>query len=629
VNSWTDLLTMTDASLKTIVTSEASADEVCFWTGAGISANKPSCLPLGDSLTEKTIEHFCLPGTWSNLVEYFGKAKMEDSFGHPKITPRLELVLESITQVLGPETLTFLDPFLSAKPNSLHRFFAKHLENGGTHVTTNFDSCIEKCLTSDNKEQAIHIHGKYGRENLEDLGVRIRTIASGLPQSFKERITYLLSRCRYLVFCGYSGRDYFDVNPFFSELKEGRKQFRNLAVIWVKHVPRKKKEELVPWSEQREGKLILDALRNCGARIFYLLVHTDQFLDMFREIWGSPYKDSELIGECIDERYREMQGALEAPISVSENEKILATAQLYSSMGVGREVIALSDGLLRIVDAGAGERSLRSKAYLLLNNGFRDAGLYKQAQEFSRLLPTSTLEERMSFHDRAAGDYWLQGDHLRAAYHFLRGILLYGRRFDELGDDNEKNQSVAGVYYESIITFLHWYRDAKKLPLIGKLLPLCLAVRAFQRLAQAKEFVLKNPHARAKLIRLRDEIPGLKKGTSLPSWIRPAEVETTSHFQETDSILGVVNFSRREIELGIGRGEMPERDSLEILCLRSRLIGDRPGVLKAALLLKQIYGSDVPGAIDTLKETEWVRLEKIRWLLKWHWAGLKRPEGRG
>ena len=126
-----------------------------------------------------------------------------------------------------------------------------------------------------------------------------------------------------------------------------------------------------------------------------------------------------------------IQDKLQSRISISKDDKTLATAQLYSSMGVGREVVALKNELLRGVNEPIGENFLKSKVYLLLNNGLRDVGLYKQAMNFSRLLPVSTLKEKIFFHQRAAGDYWLRGDHFRAAYHFYRGIITYGGKISE------------------------------------------------------------------------------------------------------------------------------------------------------------------------------------------------------
>lgn len=635
-----------DRDLKKVIASGISPEKVCFWTGAGISANKPSNLSLGDSLTEKTIEHFCLPGTWNKLMGYFKQTKMQDAFGYPKNTPRLEAVLESLIQALGLKVLNILGSSYNAKPNSLHYFFAKHLEGGGIHITANFDNCLENALRFlgyydkvqiiDSFESSrisieelsnclIHIHGRYDQQqdSLEHLGVRIRNIASGFSKELKDMVTSLLCRESYLIFVGYSGSDYFDVNPYFSELKlhYTERQFKNLTVIWVKHTPYEEKGELVPWSEQQEGKVILEALENCGADIFYLLMKADKFLEMLKEYWEHSYK-VELSDEHDHVKCEIIQA--QPSISISENEKILATAQLYSSMGIGQEVVTLANDLLRIIKEGTDKHTLRSQIYFLLNNGFRDVGLYKQALKFSRLLPTSTLKERMFFEQRIAGDYWLRGDHFRAAYHFFRGIVVYGRKINKFKDNNKKNPSVKGVYYESIITFLHWYRDIKKISVVGKLLPLCLGIRAFRRLMQAQEYLLKNPHAKAKVIRLYDEIPNIKGRMPLPLWIKPAEVEIISYFQETDSILGVVNFLRRRIVLNINTGKTPDKDELELLSLRSRIIGDRAGILKAAMLLKKIYRINDPFAKITLRQIEWAWWMKVAWLLKWHWVDFKK-----
>lgn len=628
-----------DRDLKTIIAPDVSPEKVCFWTGAGISVDKPSCLPVGDSLTKKAVEYFCLPGTWNKLIHYFKQAKMQDAFGYEKLAPRLEAVLESIMQAIGIKVLAILDPSLNAKPNRLHYLFAKHLEDGGTHITPNFDSCIENSLPSHSKVQIIenfespeilserfskclvHIHGRYdrGSTNLEHLGVRIRTIASGFPEWLGERITFLLRQQDYLIFIGYSGRDYFDVNPYFSEIGKRKQGLKNLTVIWVKHTMGEKEGKSVPFDKQEQGKVILDALGNCGARIVYLLMQTDKFLDIFQKIWGLSCRSNKPNDKRDDKQYRNLQEILQSRISISQDDKILVTTQLFSSMGIGREVVALKDDLLRVANEKLSDNSLKYRVYFLLNNGLRDVGLYKQSQKFSHLLPAFTLREKISFHERAAGDYWLRGDHFRAAWHFFRGIIIYGRKINKFEKADIENQSATDIYYESIITFLHWCRDIKKLPLVGRLFPLCLGIRAFQQLMEAREYLLKNPHAKAKLIRLYDEIPNIRGRTLLPSWIKSTEVEVISHFRETDSILGVVNFSRREIMRGLGEGKKPEKGKLELLYSCSELIGDRPGMLKAVMLQKKIYGLDNPRAKKTLKEVEWAWWKKIGWLLDGYW----------
>lgn len=41
---------------------------VIFWSGAGISRDPPSSLPLGEELTRNVVEDFCLPNTWRDII---------------------------------------------------------------------------------------------------------------------------------------------------------------------------------------------------------------------------------------------------------------------------------------------------------------------------------------------------------------------------------------------------------------------------------------------------------------------------------------------------------------------------------------------------------------------------------
>lgn len=609
--------------------ADFSPEEVCFWSGAGISVNAPSNLPAGDSLTEEIIEYFCIPGTWNKLKGYFRQTEMQDAYGNEKHTPRLETVLENLVQCLGIKVLKFLDFSYDSEPNSMHRFFADHLKRGGIHITTNFDNCIENSLVSTDKISIIeefenlrisstkikncliHIHGRYSRsdEKLERLGVLFRNIASGFPKILEDIITLNTFDRSFLVFIGYSGRDYFDVNPFFFELNSKGKKLRNLTVIWIKHSPKQEnfniqeKEDV----EYQQGRVILESLENLGAKVYYLLIDTNKFLEIVTQYWVLSNKHK----TCSQNSNLSNQTMEQHP-SVSNSEKIVATAQVYSSMGIGIEVVNLSNALLRIINHTQEDR-LISKIYFLLSNGFRDTGLYKQAKIFSRRLPHCNPKDKVFFHNRIGGDYWLRGNYLRAAYNLFLAIVVHGKIIKD-----------TDTYYESINTFLHYYRDVKKIPLIGKLIPSFFGVKAFQKLIKNKEYILRSPHMRANLFRLYDEIQVINRKISLPIWIKPEEVDIISYFEETDSILGVINYSRWLIEKRIKEGEKPQIDELMLLSLRSVIIGDRAGILKAALSLKKNFRFVDPLAKITLKEIEWTRWMKIAWLFKWYYFALRK-----
>jgi hypothetical protein len=624
---------MDNNKLKELINSDFTPEKVCFWTGAGTSANSPANLPLGDSLTKMAIDFFCLTGTWEGLTQYFEKTKMSDSLGYRKFAPRLEAVLESLIQALGFDILKILDFSYCAKPNSLHNFFAKHLEMDGIHITANFDNCIENAIKNfkinnqikiiDNLEKSefspttlrrclIHIHGRYDRNlnNLKRMGVCIRNISSGFSEKLKNLVNYILCQKSYLIFLGYSGRDYFDVNPYFLELKNNKKRFDKLTIVWVKH--KEGSNDLIfldKWQNEQQGKIILDGLNSCSARIFYISIDTNKFLEMLKTRWNFSYKATGLNENEI----------IKTP-SIDENEKVFTTAQLYSSMGIGRNILTLANELRKIAKDIA-DNHRRFQIFSLLNNGFRDTGLYKHAIKFSRQLPAHTVEDKLFFHYRLADNYWLCGDYIKAACNFRKVILFHGQKINVIRVNEE---SANDTYHNTLITFLHYFRDIKKLPLIGKFVPLSYGQRVFEKLIKNKEYIKRSPHARAMLVRLHTEIPGLKRKIALPSWLNPPDTEIISYFQETDSILGVVNFSRRRITEDINKQKIPNKNELELLLLQSKIIGDLPGILKSTLLLKNFYGIKDSFVKIALQQIEWLPWLKAAWSLKWCWIDLKR-----
>lgn len=126
-----------------------------------------------------------------------------------------------------------------------------------------------------------------------------------------------------------------------------------------------------------------------------------------------------------------------------------------------------------------------------------------------------------------------------------------------------------------------------------------------------------------KVVRLYDEVRALRKNTKLPIWAESKPDSLVGTYAEMDSILGVINFSRRKIVASIEAGNKPALDELKLLLDRAIIINDRPGFLKCALLLRKYFGI-VPSKIDTYaREVEWARLMKLRWRINWICSGIR------
>lgn len=89
--------------------------------------------------------------------------------------PRLEGLLDIAYQTLGAAGLEVLDGYRNVTPNRFHKLYAWHLQNGGHHVTANFDVGIEL---------ADAVAGVADATNREDDGSTVGLDAAGAAWTF-------------------------------------------------------------------------------------------------------------------------------------------------------------------------------------------------------------------------------------------------------------------------------------------------------------------------------------------------------------------------------------------------------------------------------------------------------------
>lgn len=607
-----------------LLSGHYSPSDIICWTGAGISINAPTCLPPGDSLTCQVVEEYCLPDTWKRLCAYFVESKMVDSFNNPKCSPRLEAVFEVMIRIFGFDAFNILSPYSDAPPNLNHYALSAHLSNGGIHLTTNFDRCIERCLptstniiahdafdigkisSSEFHHKIIHIHGIYTHRRNDRLGACVKNIASGLTPDLQEALLNLLQSKRLIIFWGYSGRDYFDINPFFDSLTNLIPVLDNIVVIWVRHDSTVGSPTPKIWNEESEGYVILNALQKCGASVTYLHANTSEFLSKCAILWNASLLGSEPV----------TRSSQSTANTISNNKKVMATAELFSSMGIGREVTTLGNDLLTIINDQLVPEEDRIRTLRTLCQGFRDIGLFRKATAVFKSIHPNTNTQTVQYHNRLAGDAWLSGSYFRSWLHFKHIDILHKRIIHSALIENEQYYD---EYHESLITLLHWFRDTQRLPsCIRWVFPHKLAFHAFNELCTAREYISREPHARAKIIRLHSEIELLRDNTVLPDWVIPYSASLATTFSETDSLFGVINFSRRELNVRIAAGELPSLDDLDLLLHRCQVIGDNIGLLKVSLLLKHFYHVNVPSAFSSLHQVQWAWWMKFVWLWCWY-----------
>lgn len=299
----------------------ASPEETLFWSGAGISVDPPTCGPKGEELTQRALQHAFLPSVAETVSRYYRKLDISDQrSGRARTSPRLETVLQVVETVHGQEVLADLLSDLKAEPNPLHRFFAGHLSRGGSHVTMNFDTCIERAGGDGLPPGApLHVHGQLGSEA---IGATLARIERGLPKEIRAPLTETLlsPRVRSIVFVGYSGSDFFDVDPFLASLSSNALAGRE--VLWIEH--KTDAREVEPKRRQ------LRALREAGARVREVEMQTRPALAEMGRSWSLTLGESE--GDRRPWR---------SEVSIDGAMKRQASIELFSLMGLHKEVEAL------------------------------------------------------------------------------------------------------------------------------------------------------------------------------------------------------------------------------------------------------------------------------------------------
>jgi hypothetical protein len=281
----------------------------------------PTCGPSGDELVGDALRQAFLPWVPEVLAYYYRRLRIRGGRAGYKASPRLETVLEIVKTVHGGSVLDDVLASLDAPPNPLHRFFADHLALGGLHITTNFDTCIERAGGAFPGDSFLHVHGVLGGDV---DGATLAGIERGLSADVCARLSRMLlsPRVTSIVFVGYSGSDFFDVDPFLASLPSSSLSGRH--VLWIEHG--QKMERAAP------GRRQLRLLNEAGAHVREVCIPTRSAL---REI-GTPW------GASIDDVRGEPQPR-QAPILIREELQRQATIELFALMGLHREVDALLD----------------------------------------------------------------------------------------------------------------------------------------------------------------------------------------------------------------------------------------------------------------------------------------------
>lgn len=372
---------------------------VVFWSGAGISHDPPANCPLGRVLTDRALTGFFDPTVVATLRDLYEALDVSSS----AVRPRLETVLDALFNVYGTAGLAMLlGDLAGATPNQNHRFFAEHVSAGGSHVTANFDTCIERAgsgLPADLAGRVVHFHGSLGPDrDAAGLGARLAVIQHGLSDEMTARLDRLVlgPHLEQLVFVGYSGSDFFDATPYLIDrlVRPGAAQ-----VIWFEYAPGSDLE-LGPDPSELQSDLAR-RLVAAGVPIQTFTGQLSFFLNQMAERMGLP--PVQVIGD------RPYPSSRNRP-NPSPQQRITATFYLFSALGYAKGIVELwgtsefrDQGLVTTWDSGVLAQALWS------------GGRYREALRFWRkAYRGNDPRDRARLAEREAAVAWVRGSLLRA-----------------------------------------------------------------------------------------------------------------------------------------------------------------------------------------------------------------------
>jgi hypothetical protein len=576
------------------------------------------------------VSQVCGGDVWDDVCEDFRVAKMVSASGRPKSAPRLEWVTEHLWRVVGDQALNGFRAFAKTRPNDLHRLFAAHLAHGGRHITMNFDRCIEDALGEGRgSADPLHLHGALSPTGLADLRTRTLELTRGIDPGDSAAVIDALENSQLLVFLGYSGRDYFDVDPFFRALARNRPgSLRGLRVLWLNHQTACKEQRSIDWRHAPvvDGRPILQALDELGASVTYAHGATRVLLARMASSWEIDGPDPMAAGDPAAARVRALQQAA-AEIHVSPADRLRATGVFWFSMGSGRRIVELDWRLAR--SANSVERSVREGLIDVRRAGLMSVGCYRQAARLA-----DATEDPVRRHARMESAYRLRGSAARALWHLLRGLSLCARptssdpEFADHGGDLREG-------------FVAWYRAARAGPM-GKAVAIarqCVTgasrlllrrdpwfdpVRVFEQFRDCDAYIVAHPHAIEQIARAWREVPEFRRTGPLPDSIVSQQAEIGAVFVETDHFLGHLNSERNRLARAVirsrssgGRAQPPTLAALDRHRRQAIHQGDLPGELKAVLLERFAGYSGAPFPRHALYAVEWNLRTKATWLLRW------------
>lgn len=636
-------------------------EDIVFWTGAGISMQPPTALPSGAYLTELCMDAFMPRGTFDLVKGLFLLGKFKDSYGNSKTLPRLELIIEDIVGVQGFQAFEYFS-FMNVPNrylNSYHLFFAKHVDEGGTHFTMNLDNGIEasipnatdKLINNPNQltdksnqlqSRLLKLHGTItDKPSYENLGVVLKNITTGINDILAQSTLNALIDSKILCFIGYGGVDSFDVTPFFDYFigATSNKRLKDLTVIWLCYKKQNIFELCKPEEIGNGAPSILKGLKRAGAEIYAFKGNGIRLISFLENAWGWNLK------KVRSKRQYDWKNIFDQELKnnpISDDIKNLIAGQYMAALGVGCWAVFFCNSsntpiaLSSLKDPQKGIfTSQTNQWWRVYTNGLRDLGKYKQATKRIRAWSQNVYSPFDTFVvlSRLMGECRIRGN-------FVMAFLIYRKAKKVLKKINVVHTANADELFalgEFWITYLHIHRDLwKRFPKVRKML--FYPWRYIVSKAWVMAFLLNrrrpSPHVSTQLYVLAKGIFGQSdyfvkqaklREPSIPNEIEKClEVTDITNFIETDSLLGDINYQRESI-IDARNIHSVMIDEIRSNILKAETIQDWPGIWKAYYRLAKEYlvqqhfvmaCKNAGIALDIMKKVEYSLYYRIDYTLR-------------
>lgn len=197
--------------MKKIIENLIKGKEIIFFTGAGISYDYPTSLPLGNELIDIIL-------TALNCKFVVESMKDKDKYLRP------EVVMQVLYEKFGTKLLESLVYFEKAQPNRIHHVINILCAfNSNKIITTNLDLCHEKAITG--KIEILHLHGKV--DDYKSITYSLNQVGRAKNTKIVSQLPSILTSGKAVIFLGYSGLDEFDIVPVL--------QYCESNFLWVQH----------------------------------------------------------------------------------------------------------------------------------------------------------------------------------------------------------------------------------------------------------------------------------------------------------------------------------------------------------------------------------------------------------